>query len=53
MPAPPQSVRSLELDSVSFAYPSRPDTLALEWHAALRETYEPLRTRARSSRTEG
>jgi len=28
--APPQQVRSLEFDAVSFAYPSRPGTLALE-----------------------
>jgi ATP-binding cassette subfamily B protein len=28
--APPQAVRSLEFDAVSFAYPSRPGTLALE-----------------------
>ena len=27
---PPQTVRSLEFDAVSFAYPSRPATLALE-----------------------
>jgi len=27
---PPQAVRSLEFDAVSFAYPSRPGTLALE-----------------------